>query len=140
MLHCFDGNVIVAPVEGDLGAPRRCQSKLETHLWVSHQVAILFAVMGRQRDCRKTAWPGFVSSLDDQSHIRRVLDFEVQAVVPTSGLLEDLRGWSALGRLREFQRGFWGLRHLAALFFDRRLLALPGSQRTCCWMTSKLSI
>jgi len=65
-------------------------SKLETHLRVTHEVAILFAIV-TDRDSGKPTRAGFIGRLDHQRHIRRVLDLEVQAVVPTSGLFEDLK-------------------------------------------------
>jgi hypothetical protein len=66
------------------------ETKLETHLGVAREVAVLFSVV-TDRDCGKTAWARLVGGLDDQSHIRRVLDLEVQAVVPTSGLFENAK-------------------------------------------------
>ena len=86
LLHA---NVIVAVVEG-AQIWLVDESKLETHLRVAHEVAILFAVV-TDRDCGESAWAGFVGRFDDQRHIRRVLDLEVKAVVPTSGLFEDAK-------------------------------------------------
>jgi len=63
-------------------------AKLETHLRVAHEVAILFAVV-TDREGGKPTQAGFIGRLNHERHIRRVLDLEGEAVVPTSGLFED---------------------------------------------------
>ncbi len=68
----------------------RRQSELKTHLRVAHEVAILFAVV-TYRDSGKPTRAGFVGCFDYQRHVGRVLDLEVKAVVPTSGLFEDAK-------------------------------------------------
>ena len=64
---------------------------------------------------REVRRAGLVGGLDDQRHIGRVLDLEVEAVVPTSGLFEDCEGWSSLRHLRQFCIGH------RRLLFGRRL-------------------
>ena len=51
LLHAY---IVVPVIEGVQVWPVR-ESKLETHLRVAHEVAILFAVV-TDRDCGKTAW------------------------------------------------------------------------------------
>ncbi len=82
-------DIVVSVIEGVQVWPVR-ESKLETHLRVAHEVAVLFAVV-TDRDSGKTARAGLVGRLDDQRHIGRVLDLEVKAVVPTSGLFENAK-------------------------------------------------
>jgi len=80
--------VIVPPIERvQMCAPGK--TKLETHLRVTHEVAVLFAVVGHGKR-GKSHRAGLVHRLDDQLHIGRVIDLEVKAVMPTSGLPEDV--------------------------------------------------
>ena len=43
------------------------------------------------RSCRASKLEGCIARLDHQRHIGRVLDLEVQAGVPPSGLSEELK-------------------------------------------------
>ena len=81
--------IVVAPVEGTEVRPSG-KAKLETHLRVPHGVPVLLSVVA-DRDCGESTRTGFVGRLDHQLHKGRVLDLEVQAVVPPSGLFEDLK-------------------------------------------------
>ena len=128
----LNADVIVAVVEGI-----RCcspgEAKLEAHLRVAHGIAIQFAVMG-YRDGGKTAGAGLVHRLDDQGHIRRVLDVKVEAVIPASSGFEDAE---------------YGVHYAASCSSEA---AVPCSSSfgsggssaarmtlAVCWMTSKLS-
>jgi len=64
--------------------------KLEAHLRIAHEVAVLQTIV-RDGERRQPHGAGFVHGFDDQLQVGRVLDLEVQAVVPTSGLSEDVK-------------------------------------------------
>ena len=53
-------------------------------------VAVLFAIVS-DRNCGQSHRAGLVHRLDDKLHVRRVVDLEVEAGVPPSGLLDDLK-------------------------------------------------
>jgi len=83
----LDGDVVVAPVPRVKVRASR-HAKLEAHLRIAHEVAVLCAVV-TNGDGWQSHRAGLVHRLDDQLHVGRVFDLEVQAVVPTSGLFED---------------------------------------------------
>src|SRR6185437_6403127 len=66
------------------------KAKLETHLWVAHGIAVLLPIVSN-RNCGQTHRAGLIYRLDDKLHVGRIVDFEVQAGVPPSGLLDDLK-------------------------------------------------
>src|SRR5260370_30282885 len=76
----LDGDVVVAPVPRIKVRAFR-HAKLEAHLRVAHEVAVLFAVVtnGKRGEPHRT---GLVHRLDDQLHIGRVIDLDMKAVVP----------------------------------------------------------
>src|SRR5581483_2325887 len=82
LLHA---DIVVAVV---VGAKVRSTSeaKLETHLGVAYRVAVLLAVVSDGKR-RQTARPGLVHGLDDEGHVGRVFDLEVEAGTPASTLL-----------------------------------------------------
>ena len=65
------------------------QAKLEANLRVAHEVAVLFAVVrdGKRGESHRA---GLVHCLDDKLHVRGVVDLEIEAGVPPSGLLENV--------------------------------------------------
>ena len=107
------------------------QSKLETHLRVAHEVAVLFAVV-TDRDSGESARAGLVGGLDHQRHIGRVLDLEVQAVVPTSGLFEDAKDGLHYATFASSASGISASAAVGGCNAARMTAEV-------CWMTSKLS-
>ncbi len=73
----------------DRGEALRASPTSKQHLRVTHRIAVLFAVVGNGEG-RQSTRAGLVHRLDDKLHKRRVVDFEVQAGVPPSGLAEDV--------------------------------------------------
>src|SRR5258705_13200540 len=63
-------------------------AKLEAHLRVAHEVAVLFSVV-TNGDGWKSHRAGLIQSFDHQRQIGNVLNIEVEAGVPTTGHLED---------------------------------------------------
>jgi hypothetical protein len=86
LLH---GGVIVTPVPR-VEACASPHAKLETHLRVTHDVALLFGIMSN-RDSWKPTRAGLAHRLNHKLHVRRVVDLEMQAGVPTSGLLDEVQ-------------------------------------------------
>jgi hypothetical protein len=66
------------------------QTKLEAHLGVAYEVAVLFAIV-HDRESGQTQRTGFRGGLDHESHLRRVLDLEVEVRPEASGPLKDLK-------------------------------------------------
>lgn len=64
-----------------------CKTKLEAHLRVTHQVAVLVAVVGNG-DSWKAARARLVGGLDDKRHVRFVAYLEVKAGMPSPGPLD----------------------------------------------------
>jgi hypothetical protein len=83
----LDAYIVVAVVEG-VEVRNPGEAKLEAHLRVAHGIAIQFAVV-RNGQSGQTAWARLVHGLDDQGHIRRVFDANVEAVIPASSLSEN---------------------------------------------------
>jgi len=85
----LDAQIIVAKIER--GQVRDSgHTKLEAHLRVAHEVAVLFAIVsnGKRGESNRA---GLVDRLDDKLHVRDVVDLEIEAGVPPSGHLEDLK-------------------------------------------------
>ena len=85
----LDGNVIVTPVPRiEMSAARHAE--FEAHLGIAHEVAVLFAIVsdGKRGEPHRA---GLVHRLDDKLHVGGVVDLEIEAGVPPSGHLEDLK-------------------------------------------------
>jgi hypothetical protein len=85
----LDGDIVVPPVERVQVRPSG-KRNLEAHLRIAHEVAVLQTIV-RDGERRQPHGAGFVHGFDNQCQIGRVLDLEVQAVVPTSGLSKDVK-------------------------------------------------
>src|SRR5665213_1924587 len=83
----LDSEIVVAEVERSKVRSYR-KAKLETHLGVTHEVAVLFAIVSNGQD-RQSTRARLIGRLDHQRHKGRVFDAEIKAVVPPSGLFED---------------------------------------------------
>jgi hypothetical protein len=94
-------------------------------------IAALFAVV-TDRDCGKPTRAGFAGRLDHQRHIRRVLDLEVKAVVPTSGLFEDLKDGLHYATFASSASGIAACSAVGGCNAARMTAEV-------CWMTSRLS-
>ena len=66
------------------------KTKLKTHLRVTHEVAILFAIVSYGNSSQSNR-PRLRCGLDDKGHIRRVLDLEVERGPVASGPLKDAK-------------------------------------------------
>ena len=108
-----------------------CKAKLETHLRVTHRIAVLFAVV-TDRDGGKSARAGFVGRLDHQRHKGRVLDLEIKAVVPPSGLFEDLKDGLHYATFASSASGIAACSAVGGCNAARMTAEV-------CWMTSRLS-
>src|SRR5579859_5797224 len=83
----LDGNVVVAPVPR-IKVRDSLRAKLEAHLRVAHEVAVLFAIV-TNGDGWQSHRARLIHRLDHQLHVRRIVDLKVEAGVPPAGHLED---------------------------------------------------
>src|SRR6266851_6617493 len=83
----LDGNVVVAPVPRVKVRASR-HAKLEAHLRIAHEVAVLFAVV-TNGDGWQSHRAGLIHRLDHQLHVRRIVDLEMEAGVPPTGHLDN---------------------------------------------------
>src|SRR5947208_928150 len=84
----LDAEIVVAVVESR-EVRRSGESQLEAHLGITHQVAVQDAVVG-YRHSGQAHRTGLVESFEDKFHVRRVVDLEIEAGMPTSGLKDEL--------------------------------------------------